>query len=115
MINTIRNSLYNNTNNGMLGNNSSNLYIGNPMSIISPKSNLQIIKVQNSSSNGVINKSFEPGNDLVQSPLLDKNLLAKKSPYKVQDQRSTVDFRNLATNGHTQNTSSNFRSNSTAH
>lgn len=87
-------------------------YQVNPMSMVSPKSSNQILQIPPTNNNGVINRSFQPFNE-VQSPLLDKNMLSKKSPYKLQQQRSTIDYRNISTNQVQQN-GNNFRSNSIA-
>lgn len=87
-------------------------YQVNPMSMVSPKSSNQILQIPPTNSNGGINRSFQPSNE-VQSPLLDKNMLGKKSPYKLQQQRNTVDYRNISSNQVQQN-GNNFRSNSIA-
>lgn len=101
---------YNQNGLGMAG------YQSNPMNLVSPKSATQILQIPNSSHVNGINRSFEPYND-VQSPLLDKNLISKKSPYKIQQQRNTADFRNMPPTQGNQNGNNiaNLRSNSITH
>ena len=81
----------------------------NSMNLVSPKAGT--VYSQPPPNNNVLNRTFQSNYDQISSPtIVDKNLIAKKSPYKFQEQRNTVDFRSssnfsTASNPPSQNTS----------
>lgn len=93
-----------------------NTYNNNPsLNFSSPKSGYMIPSPANGNTLP-FNRSmeFNPIETLVQSPIVEKNFISKRSPTKYQDQRNTTDFRggfNLNSSSSTNTTNNNSQNN----